>query len=54
MLDILIIVACLSITAVVAWCEGAKHERKNMNKQTYIRKKIRKYLDNEPLPRLWD
>ena len=54
MIDILYIVICLLITAVVAWNEGAKHERRKNNEQVYMRRKYRKYLGDSPLPRTWE
>jgi len=54
MLDILYIVICLLITAVVAWNEGAKHERKKNNEQIHMSRRLKRYLGNSPLPRTWD
>ena len=54
MLDILYIVLCLLITAIVAWNEGAKHERRKVNKSTYKRRRFLKHLEDAPVKRTWD
>ena len=53
MIDILIIVGSLLVTAVVAWCGGAKYERKKNNKRVYT-ENLRKYLSGTSIPRKWE
>lgn len=54
MLDILAIIVCLLITAVVAWHGGARQERRKNNEQIHMRRKLRKYFGDSPVQRTWD
>ena len=51
MLDILAIIGCLLITAVVAWHGGVKQERRKNNEQIHMRRRFRKYFGDSPLPK---
>ena len=55
MFDILISVGCLLITGVLSWYAGAKYEQRKNDEQLQMKRRLRKYLNNDTsIPRKWE